>query len=504
MTEEVGPGRRAAGVTARAAGRLGRAGSRALTSALGGRERTRVILLLASVLALASADTATVGASAIQLRHDLGINNTDVGLLVTVTSLVAAAASLPFGVLADRVTRTRVLGGAIVLWGAAMVWSATAPTFGQLLVARLFLGAVTAAAGPIVASLVGDWFAAAERGRVYSYVLSGELVGAAIGFSVTGGIATLSWRAAFVILALPAFVLAWLIFQLPEPARGGTSPLLSAGAPPPPEPASGEDEGEGEGEQTTDAQRIARERGLEPDPKLILTEDPRRMSLITASRYVLSIKTNIAIILASAGGYFFLSGVQTFGVEFVTRQYGIAQALSTLVLLVVGAAGVFGVLAGGALGDFLLHRGYLNGRILVSAISATAAVVLFIPAVLTRSPLTALPYISFAAFALSAQNPPIDAARLDIMHPLLWGRAEAIRTFLRTIAQAFAPLLFGAVSDYVFGGGRAGLQWTFVIMLLPLAASAYFLFRALGTYPRDVATASASAKAGTGLGAEPA
>jgi len=162
------------------------------------------------------------------------------------------------------------------------------------------------------------------------------------------------------------------------------------------------------------------------------------------------------------------------------------------------------VLTGGALGDFLLHRGYLNGRILVSAISATAAAILFLPAVLTRSPLTALPYIAFAAFALSAQNPPIDAARLDIVHPLLWGRAEAIRTFLRTLAQASAPLLFGAVSDYVFGGGRSGLQWTFVIMLLPLAASAYFLFKALGTYPRDVATASASARPGTGLAGEPA
>jgi MFS family permease len=454
--------------------------------------------LLASVLALASADTATVGASAIQLRHDLHINNTDVGLLVTVTSLIAAAASLPFGVLADRVTRTRILGGAIVLWGAAMIWSATAPTFGQLLVARLFLGAVTAAAGPIVASLVGDWFAAAERGRIYSYILSGELVGAAIGFSVTGGIATLSWRAAFVILALPAFVLAWLIFQLREPARGGTSPLLVPGAAPP-MPNSSEDEGE----QTTDAQRIARERGLEPDRELVLKEDPRKMGLIKASRYVLSIRTNIAIILASAGGYFFLSGVQTFGVEFVTKQYGIAQALSTLVLLVVGAAGVLGVLAGGALGDYLLHRGYLNGRILVSAIAATGAVVLFIPAIFTRSPLTALPYISLAALLLSAQNPPIDAARLDIVHPLLWGRAEAIRTFLRTIAQAFAPLLFGAVSDYVFGGGRFGLQWTFALMLLPLAASAYFLFKALDTYPRDVATASASTRAGTGLAAEP-
>src|SRR2546427_500140 len=131
MADEAGAGRRAVGVAASAAGRLGRAGSRALTTALGGRERTRVILLLAAVLALASADTATVGASAIQLRHDLGINNTDVGLLVTVTSLIAAAASLPFGVLAGRVTRTRVLGGTIVVWGAATIWSGAAPTFGR-------------------------------------------------------------------------------------------------------------------------------------------------------------------------------------------------------------------------------------------------------------------------------------------------------------------------------------------------------------------------------------
>jgi hypothetical protein len=146
------------------------------------------------------------------------------------------------------------------------------------------------------------------------------------------------------------------------------------------------------------------------------------------------------------------------------------------------------VLAGGALGDALLHRGYLNGRILVSAVSATLAVILFIPTVFTRDPLNALPYISLAVLALAAQNPPLDAARLDIVPALLWGRAEGVRTFLRTVAQAFAPLLFGAVSDHVFGGGRSGLQWTFVVMLLPLAASAYFLFRALRTYPRDVAT----------------
>jgi MFS family permease len=490
MTGDAGPRRRPIDVAAAAAGRLARAGSNALTTTLGGRERARVIVVLASVLALASADAATVGASAIQLRQDLHISNTDIGLLVTVTSLVAALASLPFGVLADRVRRTRLLGGAVVLWGAAMIWSATAPTFGHLLLARLFLGGVTAAAGPVVASLIGDWFDSSERGRIYGYITSGELIGAAFGFAVTGGIATLSWRAAFVILALPAFVLAWLVFKLPEPARGGSTPLVSATARP---AAAGADDRRDD--QATDAQRIAGERGIEPDPQLVLTRDPRRMGLLAAARYVLSIKTNVLLILAGAGGYFFLSGVQTFGVEFVTKQYGIAQALSTLVLLAVGAAGVIGVLAGGVLGDFLLHRGYLNGRILVSAVSATLAVILFVPAIFTRSPLTALPYISLAALALSAQNPPIDAARLDIVHPLLWGRAEGVRTALRTLAQATAPLFFGAVSDHVFGGGRSGLQWTFVFMLLPLTASAYFLFRALRTYPRDVASAAASAAA---------
>src|SRR5262245_22239967 len=242
-------------------GRARRAGVRALTRKLGGAERTRVIVLLAAVLALSSADATTVGAAATPLRHALGISNTDIGLLVTVTSFVAALTSLPFGVLADRVRRTWMLGAAIVLWGIAMIWSATVSSFGGLLVTRVALGAVTAAAGPVVASLVGDYFAAAERGRIYGYILAGELAGAGVGFAVTGDIAALSWRAAFISLALPAFLLAWLIFRLPEPARGGMAPLVDTSASQPAET------GVREPEHETDAQRLARERGVDPDPE---------------------------------------------------------------------------------------------------------------------------------------------------------------------------------------------------------------------------------------------
>src|SRR5579871_4916688 len=212
---------------------------RGLTRLLGGEERARVIVLLACVLGLAGADAATVGASAHALRTSLNITNTDIGLLGTVTALVGAVAPLPFGVLADRARRTTTLGLVLFLWAAAMLWSATVSSFGELLLARLALGAVVAAAGPLAASLIGDWFAPSERGRIYGFVLAGETLGAGFCFAVTGDISAVSWiggwRTSFVVLAIPAFVLGWLVLRLKEPARGGRGVLAHATEPLPPE-----------------------------------------------------------------------------------------------------------------------------------------------------------------------------------------------------------------------------------------------------------------------------
>jgi MFS family permease len=491
---EARPG--ALGSAYRVVRRGGQAARRQLIAASGGPARTRIVIVLGSVMALSSADTATVGAAAVQLRHALSIDNTDIGLLVAVTAGVGAVFSVPFGALADRARRTWILGFAIAIWGVAMIWSATADSFGQLLIDRAWLGAVTAATAPAVASLVGDWIPGAERGKIYGYILTGELAGAGVGFAVTGDVAALSWRAAFVILALPAFVLAWLVFRLPEPARGGQGVLA-------PEPGYGPaaDAAEHLGQEPrqgshpaepNDAQRLAQARGVQPDPRLVRLAATPRMGFGAAVRYVLRVRTNVALIVSGALGYYFLAGVETFGVEFVRGQYGIGQVLANFLLLVVGAGAVIGVLAGGPLGDALLHRGHISGRVQVAAVAATATVLFFIPALITRSALTALPYIVLAAAALSAQNPPIDAARLDIMPPWLWGRAEGVRNFVRTGAQALAPVLFGVVSDYVFGGGTSGLRWTFVVMMVPLGASAVFLYAASRRYPADVATAAAA------------
>jgi MFS family permease len=86
---------------------------------------------------------------------------------------------------------------------------------------------VTATAGPAIASLTGDSFPAAERGRIYAYILGGEVAGSAAGYVVSGSVASLiGWRAAFVVLAIPGFFLARALWRtVPEPARGGQTDL---------------------------------------------------------------------------------------------------------------------------------------------------------------------------------------------------------------------------------------------------------------------------------------
>src|SRR5215470_15445567 len=119
-----------------------------VASWVGGPARLRVVVVLASVLALNTADTGTLGAVAVQLERDLRISHAQLGLLASVSAAVGAAACLPVGVLADRVNRVRLLAATIVVWAAAMTASGLATSYLWLLLSRVALGGAVAAAGP--------------------------------------------------------------------------------------------------------------------------------------------------------------------------------------------------------------------------------------------------------------------------------------------------------------------------------------------------------------------
>jgi MFS family permease len=175
---------------------------------------------------------------------------------------------------------------------------------------------------------------------------------------------------------------------------------------------------------------------------------------------------------------------------------------------VIGA--IIGTLIAGRLTDALLRRGVLGVRVYMPAICYFGATVMFIPGILGTNLTPALWFDIAGAALIQAANPPLDAARLDIMPAGLWGRAESTRTFLRSLAQALAPLLFGGLSQLVAGivpektpvgthvhgvishKTATGLEVTFLIMLAALAAAGVFLWMSRRTYPRDVATAAAS------------
>ena len=486
---------------------------------VGGPARARVIFLFGAVLALSGADAATVGAVAPQLERALHIGNAKVGLLSSVALLVGAVFVVPVGLLVDRVKRMPLLSVSIVLWSVASLASAFASSYWNLLLSRLALGAVTATAGPAIASLTGDYFPARERGRVWAYILGGETVGTAAGFILSGTVASIiSWRAAFVLLAIPGFFLARTLWRtVPEPRRGGQSRLEPGAtdlrAPPSKAPFQADPAAEQleESQRATDelARAWAQRRGVEPNPRLVLDEDPRALGLVRAVRYILSVPTNVLLIVGSSLGYFFFAGVQTFALLFVRGHYHVNQATSQLGLglLVLGA--LIGTLVSGHLTDLLLRRGFLEARVWVPAVCYLGAVALLIPGIL-ETHFTPAVWFDVGGMALiSAANPPLDAARLDIMPAGLWGRAESTRTFLRSLTQAGAPLAFGALADLIAGivpqpspigthpglvspSTATGLEFTFLIMLATLAAAGLCLARAGRTYPIDVATAAAS------------
>jgi MFS family permease len=486
----------------------------------GGPARARVIVLFALVLALNGADASTVGAIAPQLEASLHINNTDIGLLSSVTLLIGAAFTIPVGLLVDRTKRMPLLALTIVLWSLASLFSAFAGTYGALLLTRLALGAVAASAGPAIASLTGDYFAAAERGRIWSYILVGEAAGTAFGFIVSGLVASaIDWRAAFIVLSIPGFLIARELWRtVPEPLRGGQSPLAPGAVDLNEEIAQaaararrgetvvvetpGVDPAQG-------AREAARRAGAEPNPRLVLDEDATQMSLARSVRYLFSIPSNVLMIAGSSLGYFFFAGLQTFALLFVKGHYHASQVKAELVLALLVGGAVVGTLVGGRLPDLLLRRGDLGARVWFPGVCYIGAALLFIPGLLSKHLTPAIWFDIAGAALIFAANPPIQAARLDVVPSGLWGRAQSALTCVRSLAQAAAPLVFGGVSQLVAGivpsqapiGTRpsaptsstsTALEITFLIMLVTLAAAGVLLFRARTTFAIDVATAAAS------------
>ena len=473
-----------------------------VVSVAGGPARLQIIAVLAAILAVESCDLGTVSAVSGELKAAFHLGNTDIGLLLAVVSFVAAAATLPLGVLVDRFSRRKLLMIVVATWVVVEGLSGTATSFSFLLVTRAVIGALTAVAWPCVASLTGDFFPARDRAAIYGLIIAGELVGMGIGFFISGEASTLlNWHWSFFAMAVPAIALVWVIWRfLPEPERGSQSWITegeedpNAASRPSSQQPKRRRQGQKEKSDSSSPQESVRRAHVRPREELILREDPTGWSLWRVMGYLLRLPTYGLLIAASALAYYFLSGARAFAMIYITQHYHIARGVVSPLVFVVGIGTLAGTITGGRLAERLLRKGKADARIVVAAVALALSVPILGMAIWTSNALLGIGLMTIGAGVLSAAVAPIDAARLDIVHSRLWGRGEAGRMAMRSLFEGGAPLLFGALSEWL-GGGQTGLMWTFLIMLIPMLIASLLGVSARKTYLRDVATAAASSRA---------
>lgn len=402
----------------------------------------RLALLLTLLVTVDYADRGVLGAMAPTLKRVFHMDNTRYGILSGVFGLVAAVATLPAGLLIDRLRRVHLLGGAAALWSVAMLFTGAAVGFLSLLLSRLFLAVVAACVGPAFPSIAGDAVPAEQRGAFLGEVESGQVIGAAVGVVVGGAAVALGgFRWGFWVLAIPGFVIGARLLREREPARRAIGHKLDD------------------------------------------------VDLAGAGRYLLAHRTAWLVLLAVTCANAYLAAVGAFAVIFAVGQYHVSSGIADLALLALGVGAVGGIIAGSKMTDGLLAARRPVARIKITAVLSLITAFLWLPAILVHSLTVALPFLFAGSVTLAMTLPALDAVRVEVVPGAIRGKTEGFRTLLRTTVEGGIPLLVGFASDRVAGGGAAGLRVAFLCVLPTLVLAFFLLLAAAPSYARDEAEA---------------
>jgi MFS family permease len=189
--------------------------------------RNFVLVLLTLVYGFNFIDRQIVGILAPFIQKDLGLTNTEMGLL---TGLLFAAlytvVAIPIAWLADRYSRVNILTIALATWSGFTALFGLAGNFFQIGLARMGVGIGEAGGSPASHSIISDLYAKEERAGALGIYSMGIPLGIMAAYFVTASLVgpsgeDVNWRRIFVILGLTGIALAVIVrLVLREPVRG--------------------------------------------------------------------------------------------------------------------------------------------------------------------------------------------------------------------------------------------------------------------------------------------
>ncbi|MBA7698555.1 Multidrug resistance protein MdtG [subsurface metagenome] len=378
------------------------------------------------------------GVVLIGIAQEFGVGLFLLGVLANITGFAFGLASLPSGFLADRIGERRLLMIFCLGSGLASITVGLSPNIYVLGVALAVLGLVLGIYHPVGSAFVSR--ATKHRGMAFGYLGVGGNLGVALGPILAGAIAsTLGWRAPYLIFAIPAFLVAGLLYSF---TRTKIPPVSEETA------------------VETDAER-------------------------THSH--LLILPLALIFVASAVNGFVYRGLITFLPLYLSQRLhftffhldsmALAGSFTTVALIF----GVLGQFLGGYLSERRRHE-------VLALVVATAVAPLLLLMGKSEGLILMLAAISFAFFHFMGQ--PVYNNLIADYSPASWrGRSYGIGFFCTFGLGSFSATLLGYTAE------QLGTNWVFIVMagiaLITLACIVVLLVRALTTskhnrtYPPD-------------------
>ena len=338
------------------------------------------------------------------IKAEMKLTETELALLGS-TSFVLfyTVLGVPFGRLADRVSRKWMIAVGLTLWSVASALTGAMHGFTGLFLCRMFVGVGEATLGPAALSLLSDYFAPKKRATAGAGFSAGIAIGAGIALVAGGALgAKYGWRHAFYYCGFPGVLLAGLVLLLREPARGASESRVVA--------------------------------QIEP--------------VGTTLRALLRTSGFGAVI----GGYaIFTVATQALSMwipGFLVRLHHLPLARAGLYTgILTGTAGLVGVLGGGALSDRLRRSGR-GGRLRFTALNALLCAPLWL--LLLHATSVAMALVPFALLVMLglAFLGPAAADVQDLAGPARRGIAIGIYFLcVNVVGYGVAPPLIGRLGD---------------------------------------------------------
>ncbi len=335
------------------------------------------------------------------IKAEMKFTDTQLGLLgATSFAIFYTLLGIPFGRLADRGSRKRLIAGGLALWSLFSGLTGFTHSFETMFLCRVMVGVGEATLGPAALSLLSDYFPARMRATVTAVYSSAIAVGSGLALALGGQFESLlGWRWAFFLLGFPGLVACALVLSLREGRRGAT--------------------------EREPVRYTAR------DWKVLFRSVPLQYHYMGYALFGLA-----------------SNQLSIWGVSFFARVHGLdLKLIGLLGGLLSLAAGVPGTVLGGVLADRLRRKGK-GGRMFFSAACALLSAPLWL-ALLFADGAATLVAASFFLLALSLMWLGAAAADVhDIAGPQLRGLGVAVYFFaVNFAAYVVGALTIGRVND---------------------------------------------------------